>query len=103
MAKPNVRPQSVTKQAKVRTLQSFRNESPEQRRAVIPQEVQQDIISLILLTRRMHEMLAGIEYRLNSIVKKLTGVKVDDALLADLVAEHNQRAAKLRGGAAVRS
>jgi len=64
----------------------------------IPQEVQQDIIALVLLTRRLHEMLAGIEYRQNSIVEKLTSAKVDDALLAGLVAEHNQRAAKLRGG-----
>jgi hypothetical protein len=32
MAKPNVRPQSVTPQEKVRTLQSIKKESPEQLR-----------------------------------------------------------------------
>lgn len=63
--------------------------------AVIPQEVQGDIVALALLTNTLHRTLTAIKSRQDSIILKLTGVKVDDSLVADLFNQHNRRAAKL--------
>jgi hypothetical protein len=62
--------------------------------AVIPQEVQFDIIALALLTSDLHRTLTAIENRQNSIIEKLTGAKMGDSLIADLFSEHNRRVAK---------
>jgi hypothetical protein len=71
MAKPSLEPQSV-----------------------IPQEVQGEIVALALLTNDLHRILTAIKSRQDSIILKLTGVKVDDAVVADLFDEHNRRIAK---------
>jgi hypothetical protein len=62
--------------------------------AVIPQEVQGEIIALALLTSDLHRTMTAIEKRRNGIIEKLTGAKVDDALFARLFDEHNKRVAK---------
>jgi hypothetical protein len=62
--------------------------------SVIPQEVQGEIVALAFLTNSLHRTLTAIQKRHNSIIEKLTGVKVDDALIARLFDEHNKRVAK---------
>jgi hypothetical protein len=69
---------------------------------MIPVQVQEDLFALGLLRNHLHEMLVSLETRQNSIIEKLTGRKMDAALIRDLAAEHNRRAAKIRRGSAVR-
>lgn len=58
----------------------------------IPQDVQQDMIAVALLTARLHEIQSAIEHRQSRIVEKLTGVNIDAGVLGELVAAHNRRA-----------
>jgi hypothetical protein len=83
MAKHNPAPQSATKQAKVRTLKT------------IPVEVQEELLAFGILRNRLDQMHAALASRQDSIIEKLIGRKMNAALIRDLAAEHNRRAAKL--------
>jgi hypothetical protein len=66
--------------------------------ATIPQEVQEDIIGLAILNRQLQEIGDSIKFKQERITATLTG---DAGLVADLVAEHNRRAAKIQRQAGV--
>lgn len=68
--------------------------------AVIPQEVQEDIIGIAILDRQLKQIRDSISFRQQRIITKLTG---NTGLVADLVAEHNRRAAKMQRSAGVRA
>ena len=60
----------------------------------IPEGVKFDVICLAILERERERIQFAIERQHGRIAEKLTGVKVDDAVLADLFDEHNKRIAK---------
>jgi hypothetical protein len=69
----------------------------------ISAEVKTELLAFGILRNRLHEIRAAVAARQTSIIKKLSGTKLDNAFLEELRIEHNQRAARIRGAAAVRA
>jgi hypothetical protein len=63
----------------------------------IPQEVRDELLALGILRIESYKRMAAIEAAQDSIIEKLTGAKMNDALIADLLAAHNRRAVRTRG------
>lgn len=62
----------------------------------IPQEVRDELLALGILRIESYKRMAAIEAAQDSIIEKLTGAKMNDALIADLLAAHNRRAARMQ-------
>ena len=69
----------------------------------IPVDIQEDLLAVGLLRRRLHELLSAVERRQDRIIGQLLGMRVDNALLSDLFRLHNERAARIRAAKAVRA
>jgi hypothetical protein len=78
----------------------------------IPPEVQDELISIGILQRyregrlkqvqvlnfREQDIARAVEMHQRRAIEMLLGVKIDAGLLADLLKEHNERAARERAG-----
>ena len=60
----------------------------------IPVEVQEELLAFGILRNRLHAINGTVTSRQSGIIEKLIGRKLDDALVADLAAAHNRRAAR---------
>lgn len=67
----------------------------------IPVAVQEELLAFGILRNRLHEMHAAVTRRQDTIIEKLVGRKIDAALIRDLAAAHNRRAAKIQRRAGV--
>jgi len=67
-----------------------------QRLSHIPLAVREDLLGLVLMRREANRLEDAIERQRQRIISKLVNEPVNAALVAELLHDHNRRAAKMR-------